>query len=292
MDHAELIRAARRVAAEDVDPHAEGLDRLTGGMSQDVFSPIDDPSVVAKVFDAAGVEAAEREWAALVAIADAGGGLAPTPLRLAREGGNPVVVMTRVAGAPLPGHALHVGHAEAIGAAHRRVHGVVVGAPPRDVPHAGLLLARTALLHGASPSTAQRAWTEARAWMATSELDRLLTSDAPLRFSRGDPNLRNYLWHEGRVVLVDWEDSGYNDVAVELADMVEHASTRDVGEDLWVALAHAVGLHDADRLRIAVARRAMACFWLVLIEDRHRRGLPTTVTLEEQAIRTLAVLGG
>ena len=133
------------------------------------------------------------------------------------------------------------------------------------------------------------AWRAAQVWMADADVKHLLYSDS-LSFSRGDPNLSNYMWSDEGLVLIDWENSGYNDAALELADMAEHASTRPLGEDFWTELADATELTRADRARVAQGRRLMACFWLVLIESRQRQGLPTTVTLEEQARRTLATL--
>ena len=134
------------------------------------------------------------------------------------------------------------------------------------------------------------AWIAGRRWVSDIDVERILSFDE-LCFSRGDPNLTNYLWSDGGVVLVDWENSGYNDPAIELADFAEHASTRALSDDFWSALADATGLTKADRVRVPNARRLIACFWLVLIASRQREGLPTTVTLDEQAHRTLEVLG-
>lgn len=94
------------------------------------------------------------------------------------------------------------------------------------------------------------------------------------------------------LLLIDWEDSNYNDPVLELADMAEHASTRTLGDDFWRELADAVELGAPDRSRLVQARRLVACFWLASIEQRERDGQPTTVTLGEQALRTLTVLDG
>ena len=295
VDVDDLVRAVRRVVGSPgCDPATHGLVRLEGGMSHDVFAPVDDAAVVAKAFTPETSDAASREWAALVALA--GRGLAPEPVHLDRAG-DPVVVMSRLAGVSLPVEALGTEHAERLAAAHRTVHGLVVdGAPPL---HAGIWRARSTLL-GHTPSeevrgseVVRRAWAEANEFLSAFDLGGLLSSDARLRFCRGDPNLRNYLWRDDGIALVDWEDSGGNDPALEIADMAEHASTRAAPEAFWTVLAEATGLEDdAEVRRIAAARRVMACFWLVIVEDRHRRGLPATVTLEDQAVRTLAVLGG
>ena len=70
------VRAA--VTAVGVNPAVHGVARLSGGMSHDVFAPVDDSSLVAKVFQSADRDGAEREWDALVALA--GSGLAPDPV--------------------------------------------------------------------------------------------------------------------------------------------------------------------------------------------------------------------
>jgi thiamine kinase-like enzyme len=75
------------------------------------------------------------------------------------------------------------------------------------------------------------------------------------------PNLSNYLWSDDGVVLIDWENSGYNNPAIEPADMAEHASTRALSEDFWTELADVTELTHADRARVVQGRRLMACFW-------------------------------
>lgn len=294
----DLVRSARAaVAATDTDPAVHGLARLSGGMSHDVFTPVDDAGLVVKVFQPSAREAPDREWSALVALA--GSGIAPEPVHFDASG-RAVVVMTRVRGSVLSADALDGDHARMIGDIHRVVHRTEAG-PRRPPADAGVRAARAALLapeaNEASPrrddppDVASRAWRSARSWMANVDIQRLLAS-GELRFCRGDPNLSNYLWSDQGVVLVDWENSGYHDPVLELADMAEHPSTRALGNDFWLTLADATELAQADRARLFVARRLLACFWIVVIRSRQREGLPTTVTLEEQARRTLAVLEG
>lgn len=289
----DLVRGAR-LAVAGGDPARHGLARLSGGMSHDVFSPLDATALVAKVFEPAGGDESDHEWAALVSLA--GSGIAPEPVHF-DDGVCAVIVMTRVFGSSLNAGALQLEHARLIGSSHRRVHEAVPSS--RQLTHSGVWAARTSLLlEGPDPPASRTgdvseavvlAWRKAWAWIASVDVDKLLSSVDP-RFSRGDPNLSNYLWDDGRIVLIDWENSGHNDRVLELADMAEHASTRALEDDFWVALADATGLTANDLARLPQARRLMACFWLVLIESRHRHGLPTTVTLEAQADRTLAVL--
>jgi len=264
-------------------------------MTHHVFAPVDHPDVVVKVFQSTSRDESEREWDALLALS--GCGIAPEPLHF--DDGDPAtVVMTRVSGSSLTAEALSPDHAHQIGRVHGLVHRVVPEVR-RPLAHSGVRGARRALMaddrHETSSllvdasDTVARAWRAAQMWIADTDVEHLLSSGGP-RFSRGDPNLSNYLWGEAGVVLIDWENSGDNDPAIDLADMAEHASTRTLGEDFWIELADATGLDRADRARVVEGRRLMACFWLVLIESRRRQGLPTTVTLEEQARRTLGTL--
>lgn len=265
-------------------------------MTHSVFAPVEDPSLVVKVFQTRGPQSG-HEWEALLALS--GSGIAPEPLHFG-VGDPSVVVMTRAAGSFLPADVLRSDHAQAIGSVHRLVHGTALQSP-RPLVHSGVRAAAAVLVpehsSGGSPITENApavvsdAWRAARRWMAAHDTDRLLASEE-LRFSRGDPNLSNYMWSAGALMLIDWEDCGYNDVVLELADMAEHASTRCLGEGFWIDLADATELTPAECARLPDARRLMACFWLVLIESRHREGLPTTVTLEDQAARTLATLEG
>jgi hypothetical protein len=295
MRFGDLVSKARAaVSAAGGDPALHGLTRLAGGMTHHVFAPLDDTNLVVKVFQTTSRDEPEHEWDALVTLA--GSGIAPEPVHY--DAGDPaIVVMTRVSGQSLSAGAIGAEHAREIGRVHCLVHRINPGVR-RPPSHSGVRAARTALMLGrhetpsprVDPSdVATRAWNAARIWIADADVEHLLSSDA-LRFSRGDPNLSNYLWRDEGVALIDWENSGYNDKALELADMAEHASTRTLGEDFWTELADATELTLPDRARVVQGRRLMACFWLVLIENRQRQGLPTTVTLEEQARRTLATL--
>jgi hypothetical protein len=264
-------------------------------MTHQVFAPLDDSNLVFKVFQATKGDEPHREWDALVALA--GSGIAPGPVHF--DPSDPaVVVMTRMVGSSLPAGEHGVEHAREIGRVHRLVHRVAPEAR-RAPSHSGVRAAWAALMvdggadapyvRADAPAVVAGAWEAARLWIAEADVEQLLAPDR-LRFSRGDPNLSNYLWNEGRVVLVDWENSGYNDPRLELADMAEHASTRALEEEFWTHLADAIELKRADRARVVEGRRLMACFWLVLIDSRVGQRLPTTVTLEEQARRTLATL--
>ena len=251
----------------------------------------EDATAVVKVFRAIDHDAPEQEWRALVALA--GFGIAPDPIHF-DPGERPIVVMSRVLGSSLPSRALRVEHAERIAVAHRIVH-TAVPSSPRSMSHGGIRAAQMTLTldevlgEGHGSDIELQAWRAAKAWIATDDIEELLSS-TNLCFTQGDPNLANYIWTDEAVALIDWEYSGFSDPVLELANMAEHASTRTLDDDFWVALADATELTRTHRARLARARKAMACFWIVLIATRTRGGLPTTVTAEEQAQRTLRVL--
>lgn len=270
-----------------------GLERLAGGMSHAVFAPIEDPALVVKVFARDLYEEPAREWEALVALA--GSGLAPEPVHYGAGSAATVVVMTRVTGVSLSAGELGERHAVLLGGAHRRVHAMSPSAR-RPLSHSWVRAAAEALRSSAAargPDGASAifaaSWAAARDWVIRVDVDAILSSHETC-FSRGDPNLTNYLWSGDRVALIDWENSGTTDPVLELADFAEHASTRVMADAFWDALADATGLGTSDRGRISSARRLMTCFWLVLVASRQRQGRPTTVTLDEQAERTLSVL--
>jgi thiamine kinase-like enzyme len=89
------------------------------------------------------------------------------------------------------------------------------------------------------------------------------------------------------VRIVDFEDAGQSDLAVELANLVEHIASRDNG-NRWTAFLERFPV-DPGRLR--AARCLFAAFWLTLLRpggvsaDRNPPG-----TAELQAERVLGLL--
>jgi aminoglycoside phosphotransferase (APT) family kinase protein len=63
--------------------------------------------------------------------------------------------------------------------------------------------------------------------------------DGPLRFCRSDARFANFVDRpDGRVGMIDWEDGGLDDPAVDLADLVVHPNQEDLlaGEDVGTFL--------------------------------------------------------
>ena len=125
----------------------------------------------------------------------------------------------------------------------------------------------------------------ASAWLAGPEPDTLLVPETPI-LGHGDPNLSNYLWDGATVRIIDFEDSGTSDLAVELANLVEHLASRETN---WTNL---LTHFPVDPKRLLTARRLWSAFWLTLISPggpSHHRNPPGTA--ESQATRVLNLLG-
>ncbi|MBX6169784.1 MAG: phosphotransferase, partial [Thermobispora bispora] len=81
----------------------------------------------------------------------------------------------------------------------------------------------------------------------------------------------NLLWDKdsGRVRLIDWEDSGSNDRAFELGELIEHVSRIDGGFDEARLLAH-IDLTPEEADRVPGFRRLVALGWF--LEGAHANG--------------------
>lgn len=169
----DLVGRARTAVSEgSPDPAAHGLIRLSGGMSHDVFAPIEETTVVVKAFRTVDHDAPEHEWSALVALA--GSGIAPDPVHY--DPGDPaIIVMGRVFGSSLSSDALSVEHAARIGEAHLLVHQAVPWSP-RPMSHGGGVraaqrtLALDEVLAQSCGSDILQAWQAAKAWIQMARL--------------------------------------------------------------------------------------------------------------------------
>ncbi|GAB2606777.1 phosphotransferase [Kribbella endophytica] len=121
-------------------------------------------------------------------------------------------------------------------------------------------------------------------WLAGPAADELV-EPRDVVIGHGDPNLANYLWDGKRVRIIDFEDAGRSDLAIELANLVEHLASR--GTD-WSGF---LGKYTVDAERLLNARRLFAAFWLTLIGPggpSANRNPPGTAGL--QAERLLGLL--
>jgi hypothetical protein len=113
------------------------------------------------------------------------------------------------------------------------------------------------------PALVGRALDLARAWLASDDHDHDRVTDAVLAV--GDGNLANVLWDGATCRLIDFEEFGTSDIAYEVADIVEHASSRlprllDVD-----SLLDELQLDAGQQSRLVAYRQLMAAFWLVML---------------------------
>lgn len=244
----------------------------------------------------------DREWAGLAVLSKHAPGLAPQPLRRETCAGAPAVVMTRLSGEALGDAPLSAAQLRGLATALKRLHAV----PVQAVLAAGL----DERTHGPStfrawvrewaaedvdlggcrdPSLVHDALLVARCWLGspTSAPDQVV--DPVLAIADG--NLANVLW-DGQVCrLVDFEDCGLSDPAYELADLVEHASSRLTGLLDIDALMGYFDLTSEQRARWTAYCGLFAAFWLVMLlpgNPGFRRN-PVGST-EHQAMHMLALL--
>lgn len=257
-----------------------------------------DANVVRKRFLSWDDGEADREWAGLVALAKHAPGLAPRPIERGLDGNAPVIVMSRVPGEPLGQAPLSPVQANALTTALRRLFAAPVddGTPERALgPSTMRGMVRTWAGEEydvdpcRDPTLVGAALTHARDWLAPErpEVDRV--ADAVL--SVGDGNLANVLWDGDACRLVDFEEFGVSDLACEVADVVEHVSSR-LGRLVDVdALLDGLDLRADQLARLVEFRRLLAAFWLVMLLPGNRGFERNPAgSVEDQASHVLALL--
>jgi aminoglycoside phosphotransferase (APT) family kinase protein len=255
--------------------------------------------VVAKLYPSQARAEPEREWQALCSFQSLR--LSPRPLSFHPADDLPAVLMECVPGTPVDALALSDTQLAAIGAAHVALRQMQHRSPWRHATnHPAVVLRRAcdncehfdpAELKERSESV-EVAWSLARRWLATGDAQAVGRPPRQV-LCRGDTNLVNYLFAGDRLWLVDFEDSGLNDPAFELADMAEHLNARPVAEAMWERMADALRLRPADRLRCRHGRRLAAIFWLTILVGREIRGRTRgRETPEDQAQHMLSLFEG
>lgn len=240
----------------------------------------------------------EREWAALVHLDEHAPDLGPSPIGRLVVDGRPAVTMSRVPGQPLTGR-VSSRQSEALARAVQRLFAVPV--PPHLPVRANDPLRFHERLRGSlseeyewhrcqDPTLVRRGVDTAQRWLdrhppsADWIVDRVI--------ALGDGNLDNVLW-DGQVCrLIDWEEYGASDRAYEVADLVEHASSRLERRLDVHALLRELTLDGVQRQRAEHHRRMFACFWLAVLLPGNggwRRNPPGST--EDQALHLLQLVG-
>lgn len=234
------------------------------GMGNSEVSVVDD--VVRKHYRRVDRDQPAREWRTLTLLHEEAPGLAPQPLR---RGHDPwVTEMTR-----MPGRVVEEPWSPALATAvvdaFRRLFAVPV---PPDLPlrfaPPGEFLARNRAWLGearaqAHPDVVRRALDAAAAWhdAPPAGLDEI---HDPV-VAQADGNVANLLWDGQRVGLVDFEYSGVGDLAFEVADLVEHISSRLRGLLDVRRVLDGFQLSPDKRERVEQHRVVLATFWLLAL---------------------------
>ncbi|WP_433435399.1 phosphotransferase family protein [Nonomuraea sp. CA-141351] len=241
-----------------------------------------------------------REWAALTLLAEHAPGLAPTPLEAALNAHPPVIVMSRLPGRTLRGEQATGEQIKAMATALNRLHQippeVVEGVEPAAWRPAAAV-DKTRVWADKQPDLGnnplvQEAFRAGVAWLASNAPDQLTTNPLPPVLGLADGSHANYLWdeHEGRMRLIDWEDSGRNDRAFELGEVCEHISRVDGALDAEQLLVH-IDLTPGEAQRVRDFRRLIALGWfLQLGPDGPATPHNPVGTVERQAERVLELL--
>lgn len=251
-----------------------------------------DADVVRKLYLRTDRGQVDREWAALVFLQEHAPGLAPRPI--AREPDPPLVVMSRVPGEPLESPLSALQTVAMVGA-YRELFAVPVSPdlPLRFKYPADFVADNTRWLdevpRDGLPDVVRLALAAADGWRAAAPHE-LSTIQEPV-VVQADGNVANMLWDGQRVRLVDFEYAGIGDRSFEVADLVEHISSRLRGLLDPEQVLAAFELTPRQRDRVEDYRRLLATFWLLMLlpgspgHDRNPMG-----SAERQAEHLLALL--
>jgi Ser/Thr protein kinase RdoA (MazF antagonist) len=207
-----------------------------------------------------------------------------------------VIEMTRVPGEPLGAADLSPAQVDALAHALRRLYWSIPGhelaclpdrlwvgrRPPGELA----TLVRSWIHHTPPPACAPAAdaLRAATSWLASADLSDVTGSLAERVYTHGDGNLGNFLWDGVSCHVVDFEDAGISDPAYEAADLLEHVSVQLRGLIAPQDLIAALDLSRPQRARLALFRRLMAVYWLLMLlpgKPAHVRNPPGS--LERQA---------
>ncbi|MEU3764331.1 phosphotransferase [Amycolatopsis keratiniphila] len=289
------LRAARRLGDDALAAtlHEHGLRALGGGRNNDVFAwaQATTPTCI-KLYKKTDRQRVEREWHGLIHATDLGS--TPTPLWLDEDPDQPALGMTLLPGAPIvdvldPSSAI-----KALAETTRTLQDLPLTEPLASMERADAISHYIARLTDVWPGQLADATDDPQTpamlkllanWETSGDAE-LLARPATHVYSRGDANLLNWL-HDGHTTyVVDFEYSGYSDVAVDAADHVEHISARAIPDDVWEGAEADLGITSATRTRFAAARRTIALRWLaVLWKQRSKRS--EEFTMQYERVRAL-----
>jgi Ser/Thr protein kinase RdoA (MazF antagonist) len=274
-----------------------GLRRLTGGMQNATYlwtPPDGRAATVIKIYSRTDRRRVEREWAALTLLAPHDLGTVPAPLWHDPAPEHPAIGMTVLHGEPLLNGPDPLAALRALADTTARLHSVPLTGLLADLPridsgeHYMVRLTQTwpELLAGAPDDQLtpdmQRLLAQ---WQGSGDAELVLESDTRV-LSHGDGNLLNWLRTDTGAACVDFEYAGYSTRPFDVADLIEHISSRAVPDALRSQLLPDLGVTDANRRRFAANQRTCAMRWLaVLWKQRVRRR--DEFTAQHQRVRML-----
>jgi aminoglycoside phosphotransferase (APT) family kinase protein len=280
------LRAARSLepSAQNQALDALGLRSLTGGRNNHIYawnSP-DGPACI-KLYRLDDRRRPEREWHALSLLASHHVWHVPRPLWLLDSTDTPAIAMTFVTGTPIPDTAHKQAALSGLIKTWQQIHAtpvkgllaslVRIDSAAHYCNRITGIWARQVADNPDDPLTSELQ-SLLDNWRRSGDGD-ILAEPQPPAFSRGDANLLNWLHDPDShaTSCVDFEFSGTSDPAFDIADLVEHISSRIFSDETWAAVAAALG--DADAAfarRFRAAQRTCALRWLaVLWKQRHTR---------------------
>jgi hypothetical protein len=275
------LRTARTSHPEQLDAVLDkwALRPLTGGRNNDVYawnSP--DGEICIKLYKKTDRQRVEREWHGLSHVADLN--TAPVPLWLDDHDDQPALGMTLVPGTAIPDIADPAAALKALAEATRMMQAVPLAEPLRSLERVDSITHYIARLTNVWPQQLAEASDDPQTadmlallqrWESSGDAATLSRPASPV-FSRGDANLLNWHYDGNRIYVVDFEFSGYSDIAVDAADHIEHISARLIPDHTWHTAEARFGIDHHHRPRFEAAQRTIALRWLaVLWKQRNQR---------------------
>lgn len=228
--------------------------------------------IVIKRFTGATRGDADREWAALVLLSTHAPGFAPAPLE--RDVAEGCILMSRLPGSSVSTQVrLDAAQVSRVVAALERSLTAIPSDELAALPlrsghpseHLSTARTRLAALAPHPDPEVERVRREALSVLSSKVLDPHVAPHEPSAFGVGDFNLANFIDDGAEIRLVDFEDAGRSDRAVELADFVEHLSSRANPYPVWRDALGVEAMGPHERLRYEATRIIAAISWLWLL---------------------------
>jgi len=219
----------------------------------------------------------EQEWHALRFLTEQRCDVAPQPVVFDPDPDLPALVMDYLDGIPLGKQPLTTPQLAAAADALQSLYRI----PFHKAEHAQLPIRDTTsqtlssvasfweqLPTGSEDELVDDGIRRGRAWLHGPD-PAIIAATASLAFTRGDPNLTNFLWDGRRVRMVDLEHAGWRPRVDELADLIEldcawsiAAAYQRTSDEAWQSFVGVFDLSPPEQRRLVAVQRLMALYWL------------------------------